>query len=236
MSYRRHLMASNVKFPYATDGLVAAYDGIWNKAIGKHDDNSSTWIDISGNNHNITLNTAVLWNKDNCYFTINPRIYGYFDQVLNYKSAEFIIKVDNSNDTDSARQEVGIITGMGGLGLFYQSNIGKTYSGTIYFTNNTRFYMSFSHDLHQTKLSVQVVTGQHNNAQDVSEWKGFINGSPKTVSFKSSSIASTSYPVINNRDQRYGDFSIYAMRFYNRTLTDEEFYNHYLIDKKRFKL
>lgn len=35
--------------PYITDGLIAMWDGEWNKAIGVHDDSATTWNDLTGN-------------------------------------------------------------------------------------------------------------------------------------------------------------------------------------------
>ena len=49
---------------YVQDGLIAQYDGINN--VGHdlaHDPNAATWVDLTGNGNNGTVNTAVTWGE-----------------------------------------------------------------------------------------------------------------------------------------------------------------------------
>lgn len=46
--------------PYVTDGLVAMWDGEWNAGGGVHDQNATTWVDISGNGNNMKEKVAGL--------------------------------------------------------------------------------------------------------------------------------------------------------------------------------
>ena len=49
---------------YVQDGLIAQYDGINNAGHGvAHDPNAATWVDLTGNGNNGTVNTAVTWGE-----------------------------------------------------------------------------------------------------------------------------------------------------------------------------
>ena len=49
---------------YVQDGLIAQYDGINNVGHGvAHDPNAATWVDLTGNGNNGTVNAAVTWGE-----------------------------------------------------------------------------------------------------------------------------------------------------------------------------
>ena len=49
---------------YVQDGLIAQYDGINNAGHGvAHDPNAATWVDLTGNGNNGTVNAAVTWGE-----------------------------------------------------------------------------------------------------------------------------------------------------------------------------
>lgn len=51
--------------PYATNGLVAYWDGIWNAGLGVHDSTTSTWTDLSTNHFDAAQRVATGWSWAN---------------------------------------------------------------------------------------------------------------------------------------------------------------------------
>lgn len=51
--------------PYATNGLIAYWDAVWNAGLGVHDSATSTWIDLSTNHFDATQRVATGWSWTN---------------------------------------------------------------------------------------------------------------------------------------------------------------------------
>lgn len=51
--------------PYATNGLIAYWDAVWNAGLGVHDSTTSTWTDLSTNHFDATQRVATGWSWAN---------------------------------------------------------------------------------------------------------------------------------------------------------------------------
>lgn len=234
MNRRRFMMSSGNKFNYVTDGLIGMYDGIYNKAIGQHDNTITKWYDLSGNNRNFTLSKAA-WDNNSLYISQADytNVQGSLSSYYGFITAEFVIQVDYIENTQY--DEACILMGMEGLGLICQFKPNHvfifftyTYNGERRFATNYYGYKTLG-----DKIIIQVVINPNYLESTQTEgWRCFVEGIETAMEY--TNIGLTNSPGLNTHNARRFAGHIYAMRFYNRALSESELHQNYMIDKKRF--
>ena len=127
------------KYGYVLDGLELYYDGIDNTGEGVHDNNSTVWKDLSGNNHDGTLNN----------FGANA-ISGWHNNYLSFDGVNDWVNCGEQNyanvtleatyvDKSGVNKEIFGNWDTGGNGLII--NKGK-YSSNVY--NNGEYHIILS--------------------------------------------------------------------------------------------
>lgn len=233
------MMSSGNKFNYVTNGLIGMYDGIYNKAIGQHDNTITKWYDLSGNNRNFTLSKAA-WDNNSLYIpqsdtnNINGTLSSYYD----YVTAEFVVQVDYTVNTQY--NEACMLMGMQGLGL---NIMYRKFRVTFFFSDNSgniNVNKRWSTDYARWKdlgdiFIVQVIIGPNRStASDTTGWDVYIDGIKERVIYGATGIGAN--PGINSRSDRKFGGHIYAMRFYNRILSPSELAHNRMLDTDRFKV
>lgn len=219
---------------YIQDGLIGLFDGIENIGWGKHDPNSSVWVDLSGNIADLSVPSGMLWADDSLKFDgilkhyINTQTD--FGELQDY-TFEIVFNRDLFTNYASCFSQVE----NGGTG--WQCYEGKEYPcignpGGGYYP----------------KTATDTLLGNHYKAMtaDTASKKchQYINGSNK-VCFESSYTGTryntTKFNFVIGIDA--GDVKkktliggISRIGVYNRALIDEEIAHNYAIDKARFNL
>lgn len=218
---------------YTKYGLVLQYDGINNTGNG-HSNLTSIWKDLSGNGRDGKLNgfentSSSSWSKDALEFDGKDDWINYVPITL----ATFTIEVVyTTNDVASNLSQI-MIGSEEGKGMELGSYQGSTYGlirtqdgnqqvkSDFYPVDNVVF-ASLTYDQMVQKLYVFA------NLADQSEFSGTIDV-PKIATIganlKGENLISNCF-----------NGSIYAIRVYNRALTEDEIKQNYLIDKARFAL
>lgn len=228
---------------YVQDGLVLHYDGINNTGDG-HDATATIWKDLSGNGNDgelqnfdmsdesgWTSNGLVLDGTDDGIYLADKMIDLYKDNA----TIEIVLNFTNSNNRD-------II-----FGNYKQSNSVNIERGTstgdyplrcrFYYNGGAVDYVT-SNDIYEVNTDITI--GYLFNKTDTSIT--FLKDGEIKESISNSNFGED-YDYTSawiGRDER-GDStslqgSIYAIRIYNRLLTQEEIQQNYELDKERFNL
>ena len=227
---------------YINSGLILYLDGINNSSNG-HQTSISTWKDLSTSSNDATLynctieNDNVSFNGSTSYATLPTNAFGSYGA----STIEVVAKVNNSsvivadNDNVSSR----------GLGLSSVDNVAyistaigdkslPTISGSL---GSNRFNSTFSLFSNKNMYTIEY------DGQNYGNTKVYVNATEATKTDSINGFSNTAtYPMIGRRF--YGNGSnvtqwplngnIYAIRVYNRKLTESEIQNNYEIDKVRF--
>jgi len=243
------------KNPYATDGLVAMWDGEWNAGGGKHSDNLNTIVDTSGNGMDAALSpssTSIPTYQNNGLVFSGGAAYGFstsnaFKAAYSAKTLTIEIVTRVTGYTNTNR---GIFS------LLPVTNNESSYNGNPYW----RIYAdgSYSEDSYylSNSLSNQVVFNQRFRRELVlgevytiavactsSAVSGYYNGVFKQTvnrAFLGSSIPAGGWIGAKSGTgsiyHALTGCTLYAIRVYGRILTADEIAANYAIDKARFGL
>ena len=215
---------------YIQDGLVAMWDGIENAGWGVHDQNATTWKDLSGNGHALLLSGTALFGADHAELDGS----GFF-----YKSTDispFFAKTGLTAQVVSTKIDAGNNEGLYSIGLntrflwiwnsFQQGGGEMSFSKFVYSHNVGSTFPNIARDA-KTSFTITHANGVANT---------FVNKTAdRTVSVSPLSVSGTDRIAIG-KIQNYQNFegNIYCVRHYSRALTDEEIAHNYEIDKARF--
>lgn len=227
------------KYGYVLEGLELYYDGIDNAGEGSHDNKSSIWKDLSGNNRN-----GILENMDNSW-----NDYGlYFDGIDDYVP---IAEMNYDNVTlesvisrpENAKVGGHIISNIeaGGYMLYIDGNTGKIGFG-VYINEkqayefsvgaqgviqpNKRYSISASYD---GKKMVGIASG--NSIYNQKNLIGTIGKTQNNTMIMLGVNPSGNLPIAS-----YYNGTIYSTRIYSKALSDEERAVNYANDKERYLL
>lgn len=223
---------------YVLDGLIAHWDGIENVSYGGDHDNAATnWTDLTGNGVDVKVPQGASF-VDNALKTV--RSYGskLSTASLNklyapYSKARYTIDFTYDKSTAPAEKcmMMYIAWNQQWLGILNSTKIGFTpnksgdnYSlaGSVAVSSVLGFH-SFSSRQHETKWSVIIDGGLFSNEGTIAI------GSPNYYE---------GHGLTFNRgyDQGGGlNGQYYAMRFYDRPLSDDEIKVNHAVDAVRFK-
>lgn len=198
---------------YVKDGLIIFWDGIYNTASG-HDASSTLWEDLSGNGHHATYNSANLIGDS--YLQTNSRGLSYVAlssaEIESYVQGMTEIVIDPANVSgDKAILTLAGNRGGNGSLYIYQGNICFNYYSplkSLGFTTGKHYYNS----------QLWVDGEQQVSTNKKQSWGTKSN-------YLGSYTSASSYPF---------NGKIYALRAYDRILSDAEIRQNWLEDKRRF--
>lgn len=239
----RNLMNSAWVNPYVTNGLVAMWDGIWNVGGGlAHDSNAKVWYDcihgypilFQGNNVKFSSNGLVRDMNASNFSGVIMGLCGGDDLDYGWKYCELVLeKVDNLMD-------FGIVLSFKDRGLMLYKRTSSisakvssaqslSFPGLDFSNAPIKMAISFSYPGTSTdyKDADNVwLNGNSNGTQSgqSDSWANFKNNS---------GTISTLY---NNTNGYNFNGIYYAIRLYNRVLTQSEIDANYATDVQRFNL
>ena len=241
---RRRVAAKSIPsvLNYVQSGLVAIWDGIENAGVGVHDNNASSWKDLSGNNRNWVLESGASW-ADNAFVTLPTMGFAArFSPAIAYSSIitqEIVLEVFDFEDNtrnDFFKFGTTVDRNVGGNRRYYMMR-GLAYSRDSYYgwmpKHSSCMAVSDSTPPINTPQSIVTVyatgTSQSTNPQ-----KFLINNVSKT-GWQAVGWSDGDSPYIS-RDNIGFYGKVYAIRLYNRALTTAELTQNYELDKIRFRL
>ena len=200
---------------YVKDGLIIFWDGIYNTANG-HDDTSTLWEDLSGNGHHATYNSANLIGDK--YLQTNSRGLQYVALSDSEKTAYKTGMTEIVIEPDSISSVSGILTLAG--------NTSGTSNGSVYLSKSSVCFNAGA-----PNKSVACIVGRHYYNSEL-----WVDGEVTSNTDKRDSWSNkTNYLASYSNASSY-PFSgkIYALRAYNRVLTNNEILQNWREDQRRF--
>ncbi len=232
-AYRKLEWQWEIKSPptrYVQDGLIACWDGIENAGAGVHEDNVAVWKSIVGG-YEFTLNNVTV--DANCMtFAGSTSSYGTLsatDTASTFLAAKSgTLEIVYRSRTGTGSQVIMQSTGAAGMAF------------SIWETSKILPYTSSSQ---AAQLSFSFTSGTEVNFAAVRYVSGapvtaIANGSALSPANASSWASPGSETIIGNRYTKASansfPGSIYAIRLYDRQLTDSEILANQSIDQQRF--
>lgn len=220
---------------YASDGLIVQFDALNNSGIGKYNANTDTWKDLSGNDkdgviYNATWNSNNLsFDGDNDYIDMGNKLNDLFKSSM---TLELVIKFDQNSDR-------AII-----LGNYDNSNSINieqltTSKARIYYNSGT-IDSHTSDGFHELGLLENYSYLLNKDTNTFYFYKNSEKNLQRTISafaenydFPNAKIGKDNRLAPGNT---YLEGEIYAIRIYNRALTEAEISHNYEVDKLRFNM
>ena len=200
-------------FDYINNGLILYLDGINNTRNG-HITDTNVWEDLSDNNYDVTMENMTV-NNNNMYFNgTDSKIYS--NNSINAVSVELVLELE-----DTAQSYYIASFGSKDKILAWSPTNGKGFSlghnKERYFVDNLYKLTSISAQYNPDKMYLNSERLEQNVSAE--SWGG-----------------TPSYPfMISGYVNGYRvKGKIYAVRVYNRALTEEEIQHNYKVDKLRF--
>lgn len=231
---------------YVTDGLLAYYDAENNTGTG-HSFATTTWKDLSGNNNDATLSgfdgtDASGWHSNYLAFDgVDDYATGAFNSNGDI-TVEFIAKKnDNNNATMFMMNNWSANIVKPSLQLYTNGSM-KFYRMSVP-ANTTQPYdeigwQKIGYISNNTKpMCVYTVTKGNNIINIFNNGQHFSNYTDSSF-VNRYDMNNTSFTIgkWHHYDGYYSTQNVYAMRVYNRALTEDEIRQNYEIDKVRFNI
>lgn len=215
---------------YVSDGILLWLDGIHNTLDG-HSSNTDKWYDLSGSNFFFPLTSAHTVNDDNVH--LNRGLQADTDyNATNIAYCEYVIQKDGTNTQTMVLRPAG--NSLTTLWSYNTDSFGFNHAHG----NCPRFPVpadrslsvnSFSFPLYFNVSSEneQLTKAYFNNAliTTINRGSGSWSYAGNRILFSYNTV--TSYVFIGK---------VYAVRFYNRILTDEERTKNWNLDRLRFNI
>lgn len=224
-------------YRYVQDGLVGMWDAIDNAGYGIHNNNASSWIDLSGNGRNLTINEGTSWDEKsfitNTDFSIAATCSDMVP-ILSNITQELVFKPIDYNSSSGRitffKTGPTVLNGdyqMMMRGLAYNRNrsiYGWMPKANSVYTDNAQYPT-------KNKDYAVVTCYRASNSLTDNPTKFIVNGVTK------SSITADGWASANNFMFIGGFYGkVYAIRIYNRVLTDDEIAKNHNLDVMRFSL
>lgn len=230
------------KYPnYINDGLVLWLDGEYNTRSG-HVTNLTTWEDLSGNNYdfdvigpyvNVDQYSSLTANSNNVPFNKTYTLRNTNNNLQASAPASVVgtleIVCENNDGTIGCAFSMYSSSSQPGKGFWYRpasNEIVTSFSQGQY----TCSAISMSNDI---ALFSVIYPGQQKTASAI-----YKNGYSQTLSSSSGTMAQAVAASVGGRYANETEYSlngkVYAIRLYNRILTQEEIQHNLYIDKDRF--
>ena len=238
MKRRRGVGKSLSTKDYVQDGLVAMWDGIENIGIGKHSNTATEWVDLTGNGRDMQLINDAYFNANSIVAEGHP-VAEYTNSIPleQHITQEIVFKVDSDvRDNTSSRTVIAFFGS-----TIYNSGYNFCMTGFAYNRNN----ISKSGWMVKTDAIVQVnslyIPKTAICSTIIYSENNKIGAKPKRIIINGTALVcnATDGWANNSQINRLGStFSgnIYAVRIYNRALTEDEISKNFELDKERFGL
>lgn len=221
---------------YVQNGLIAMWDGIENIGIGKHSDNASEWVDLTGNGRNWQLINSAHFDA-NSLVASNTTSITYSNTIPpdQHVTQEIVFKViSDSKDNTNSRTVILKFGNYYESGQYKLSLNGFSFNRTSGRPHGWMPKTANAVDMNtlvipKTPICSTVIYAQPNTTNTPPQVVK-INGQLKTVGTSDGlgGSASNACGLENGH--------IYAIRIYNRALTADEISKNFALDKKRFGL
>ena len=227
---------------YVTDGLIAYWDGINNTGNG-HDSNATTWVDLIGGYDLTKIGNGTSWNADSAQFSGTNGSGYYRDYYWEYPqqaTIEIVLEPESTSTMCITAIEKSANTVDGYSDTYDTRRFALFSDNTIGFCG--RRANSYTNPVTGGLTGIRKLVVTYN---DFYVAKAFANNIQLSVGSNSHSLT-----YINNKRLMVGDQSlsasdnrhypyegkIYALRVYNRILTDAEITKNFNYDNARFSL
>lgn len=219
-SMRRRMMMAvggSTDIPYISNGLIGWWDGLWNTGLETHDNSSTTWKDLAGNNNMTLYGNATFTTNALVIPEKNPSTWANFSQMVtdNNVTLEIVFKaLTNTAQT-----------------IFNFDKYGSGFKGLATRTNNKILFRQSGPECTHAYTSPLYCGYTYSNDYL------YINGEKVTRTGSGGSFINLRYGVSFDARQTYSySGNIYCIRLYNRTLSAAEIESNYNIDVERFEL
>ena len=230
-NYNEDIRKANSRYEteYVYNGIGSLYDGEQNTISG-HSSNTTSWYDLSGNGNNGTINGAT-WQGNGLYFD-GSNDWVNLGQIQTGSVTNMtweVTFVANSYTSGEISLLANYDSGGGGINIqngvlesdYYIGGGYRTLSSNVTVAKGELYTVSFTYSGSTLKI---YVNGQLKNTLTYS---GSISApSNNTV------LALGTNPSGSSATSPYFNGTIYAVRKYNRTLTDLEIQRNYNVDVK----
>lgn len=229
-------------FDYVQDGLYYQLDGIENAGRGVHSATATTWTDLTGNGRDATfINAAsgLVWQDDAAY--LYGKTHDGMAKISGLPSMtaftfEIVCRMDAKEDYARMYESEAYGTGAKRFASLF---------GTANYPSAMSFALADDGDQNYNLVPVSTsarsyavtpnVSGSSYSARVCVNGAFAQSGTARSVS----GVSAATYIDVANRSNstnRGFDGAVYAIRVYNRILTDAEIAANYAIDKARFNL
>ena len=241
---------------YVQDDLILWYDGYLHSESDDdylgHNNSSTNWKDLSGNNNDGTLTGGTWYNKylrfDGVDDTVSTNMYLADALPSNSdRTLSITVKINSVPYTNTTYGNTGILFGgayYGGMGIaWHRDTSSESFTLDGFTRASGETYNIFGTFNYPTSiLNLTYVNNPSNNKAFI-----YLNG----VKVKESSSTTGSYTYATsignigiNKAQIYGgnyvtsyaNMNVYSAKIYNKALTEEEVLHNYLYDKQTFNI
>ena len=207
---------------YVRDGLILYYDAINNTGSG-HSNTATTWKDLSGNGNDGTIvgissTQESGWNDN----------YLQLDGVKDYAYCNMVVPGDNCTIEIVAKYESGLYMLRSDAGL--RTYIYSTYTNKGYPTEVSSNFVNSDDNISNRVLKYSTDNGKSTYCNYYNAAKGETKEFEDTSDAAFLSIGS----FLNTEWSQGSKEKIYAVRIYNRALTDNEIRANFLMDKEKY--
>lgn len=227
---------------YITAGLLAYWDGINNTGNG-HNSSATTWADLVGGYDLTKVGSGTSWNSDSIQFTgTNGSGYSRSDywEYPQYSTIEVVLKPESTSTmcVTGIEKSTNTVDGYADtydtrrFALFSDNTVGFHGRSGKSYTNPVSGGITGIRKLVATYDGFNIVKAFANNTQ--------LSIGTKTHSFtwiedRAIYIGDQSMTTSGSRHYPYNG-KLYAIRVYNRILTDAEITKNFNYDNERFSL
>ena len=222
--------------PYITDGLIAMWDGEWNVGFGKHNSESSIWVDLSGNKNDLTTISGSF--GDNYFDGRGKNSAQKIGGILNIQTIECVILTYNLNEGSTVARNI-IVSGISdgnsygktltlnkvGLWTNVQPNGIVCIRFMGQYANNQVYHISARYE--NDSYHILVNGNQIESTGSTMPLMGYQPGNRISIGYRQKVGGVGDYD---------GAGYIYIIRLYEKPLTEEEVLHNYKVDKERFNL
>lgn len=210
---------------YAQNGLIMWLDGIDNAGIGVHETNPTTWVDLTGNHTLVGLGGLGIPS-----FTENAAYFNSAQGLI--ANSPLVIAAINSNQCTIEIVMFPIERGANTNNSFIVA--GQSVRGFSIWDNNNNSVSGFSY---RQEGYTAVSSGRRANEL----FRVILQGNKVMVMYGTTKkiYNDTHIGTVADDGVIIGAYTycyMYAVRIYNRVLTDEEIYYNALLDEKRFDI
>ena len=229
--------ANRWKNPYATDGLIAHWDGIWNVGGGTHDPTATTWADLSPSHYDLMVNISAqhYWSADSLRVTHSATVGAYRTTAI----ADPICTIEAvfRNSRISGGATVAYFSATRSISMDNRTS-GNGYRYTLCYNRPCGVGASNTYDPSNFQNVRIYLAGTFASGTANALSAAYFNGVNVGTHAGTWGINSAAYPVVvGGRSAWNGSTGdICCIRLYSRALSADEIAAHCALDKSRFVL